>query len=283
VSTYQQHLSKISPGTLDEANLIYDTALMVWCMQLNREPVLQGNYLKFDSWETFEEYLKSVPEDLHDGKLMEKAVALYEACYEKEKAAGNTKAAVAVGLLMANALDKTGDGDDRMNIVQTECLALAIAEGDWQQAGSFYMAQAHTARFRTYDSKLAFDLLRKAQESFAKANDVAALHHAFHTEMSILDPEANEGKDADLARFQDLYKKCVSYYSAQNEQASLVNLHVFAHEMLVKYQRLDLVELALIDMLGIVKQHFPDEYENNLTGVRENFQNLGINSSKLPK
>lgn len=59
--SYEAQLQSVKAGSIEEADLVYDAALMKWCFEFNREPSLHGRYLKFSTWDEFDKFAQSIP------------------------------------------------------------------------------------------------------------------------------------------------------------------------------------------------------------------------------
>ena len=281
VSTFEAERQKTMAGSLDEADLHYDTGYLLWCYELNREPSLSGHYLTFTDWDEQASFLNSVGGKHSAWTLLGRAASLYEALYEAKRNGGPPGEAIALGIRLTNAWDKLTGKADAVTRVLDECLQLAISAEDWDAAGGLYLSQAHSARYSMYDSPRAFELLHTAQDCFRRTANDRDLHRAFLLEMSILDPLANEGRDGNLERYRELLGTSVSYLERTGDCHSLVDLYLQASQRLESYQRLDLVEECMIAMLDVVKAHFPEHFTTNLEGTREYFDGLGIASTRL--
>jgi hypothetical protein len=281
-TSYEQALAQVAPGSLDEAGLHYDIAFMTWCFELNREPSLSGHFLTFDDWDAFDRFAATLPPRLDFTPLLEKAASLYEALYEGAVAAGDRTAAVDLGLKLTTALDKLVGQDERIRAIEAACLEQALAADDQRSAGSIYLSQAHTARYRTYDAPLAFELLHRAQGCFRSVGDKDLLHRAYLLEMSILDPETDYGSSDDIHRYRELYALCIAHFQGEGNHTALVEVHIAGYQRFESFKRLDLVEEALLALLEVVRQHAPDDYPRNRGGVQEIFESLGLDVGRLP-
>jgi hypothetical protein len=281
-TSYDQALAQVAPGSLDEAGLHYDVAFIAWCAAFNREPRLTGHLLAFDDWDAFDRFTATLPAEPEPTSLLEKAASLYEALYEGALASEDRAAALDVGLKLTAALDKLPGRSERILAVEAACLDLALAADDQTAAGNIYLAQAHTARYTTYDASLAFDLLHRAQACFRSVGDDDHLQRAHLLEMSILDPEADDGSYADLDRYQELYALCTAHFEREVDTVGSVDLHIAAYQRFESFGRLDLVEGALLALLDVVRAHAPGDYARNLAGVREIFETLGLDLGRLP-
>jgi len=281
-TSYDQAVAQVAPGSLDEAGLHYDVAFIEWCAAFNREPRLTGHLLAFDDWAAFDRFTATLPAEPEPISLLEKAASLYEALYERALAAEDRAAALDVGLKLTAALDKLAGRSERILAVEAACLELALAADDQIAAGNIYLAQAHTARYTTYDAPLAFELLHRAQACFRGVGDDDHLQRAYLLEMSILDPEADHDAYADLDRYQELYALCTAHFEREGDTVGSVDLHIAAYQRFESFRRLDLVEGALLALLDVVREHAPGDYAQNLGGVREIFETLGLDVGRLP-
>lgn len=273
---YKIEIGKIQHDESLLADLMYDTAFLIWSFEFNREPPLHGHYLNFASWEELDSFMVTVDRTIPWNQMFEKTVSLYTEIYGKHKITQSYSEAAKTAIKLLNAYDKVGINPNEAEKIMIEALTLAEEAQDYESAGSLLLSRAHYAAYRAYDARLAFECTRKAQSYFMKLDDPSSLYRSYSIELVLLDPERNQGEDKDYNRVQFLASEIEKILLKSQSFTELVQFYIEEHKLHELHKGDKNSARPLFKMIDLIKSHSPDDLANNLLGIRNIFTEKGL-------